>query len=227
MSQYLAWEREYQKPKLLTKENKPQSSILDALKFLKKLGFEPSGKHILDIGSGAGRNTNYLASLGNTAVGLEISDTAVATAKEYAKADGVEVTYIKHDIGKAFPLESETFDLALDITTSNSLSESERDTYLAETFRVLKSGGYFIVRALCKDGDQNAKQLLKLSPGKEADTYIIKELGLTERVFTEKDFVSLYTKHFKLISLTKKSSYARMNNRVYKRNYLVAIFQKP
>ena len=226
MSQYAAWEREYRKPQLLTKENKPQSSVLDALKSLKKSGFILSDKRILDIGSGAGRNTNHLASLGNTVTGLEISDTAIETARNYAKKDGVEVSYIKHDVGTAFPLESGTFDLALDITTSNSLSESERAIYLSETARVLKDGGYFIVRALCKDGDQNAKQLLKLSPGKESDTYVIKELSLTERVFSEADFRSLYGTFFNLVSLTKKSSYARMNNRVYKRNYFVAIFQK-
>lgn len=227
MAQYEAWEREYRKPKFLTKENRPQNDVLRALKFLKERGFQLESKNVLDIGSGAGRNSNYIAGLGNKVTGLEISDTAIETAEKYSEVDRVSVTYIKQDVGKLFPLESETFDLALDITTSNSLSESERAVYLSETSRVLKQQGYFIVRALCKDGDSNAKALLKSSPGLEDDTYIIKELGLTERVFSKDDFLSVYSKYFSVLNITKKSGYARMNNRVYKRNYWVTILQKP
>ena len=67
---------------------------------------------------------------------------------------------------------------------------------------------------------------MKNSPGKEYDTYIIKEIGLTERVFSREDFVKMYGKYFKILNLEKKTSYTTFNNRVYKRDYLLAYMKK-
>jgi len=69
----------------------------------------------------------------------------------------------------------------------------------------LKTGGYFFVRALCKDGNKNVKNLLKLSPGREYDTYVLKEIGLTERVFSREDFVKMYG-NFKILNLERKQA---------------------
>jgi ubiquinone/menaquinone biosynthesis C-methylase UbiE len=112
------------------------------------------------------------------------------------------------------------------VTSSNSLNEKGRDIYLEEVHRVLKNGGYFFVRALAKDGNKNVKNLLKQSPGKEYDTYVIKEIGLTERVFSKEDFTLLYKKLFKILHLEKKTSYATFNDRIYKRDYWLAYLQK-
>jgi len=227
MAQYDVWEREYRNSQLLTKENKPQNDVVRFVKFLKKeAGLNIEDLSVLDIGSGAGRNTNYFSTLDAKATGLEISDTAINIAKRYAHDMSVAPTFIKHDIGQVYPLEDQSFDIALDITSSNSLDEKGREIYLKEVSRVLKSGGYFFVRALCKDGDSNAKNLLKINPGKEKDTYVMKELGLTERVFSKDDFMATYSQYFDIVSVEKKSGYARMNNRSYKRNYWLAIMKK-
>jgi hypothetical protein len=90
----------------------------------------------------------------------------------------------------------------------------------------MKPGGYMFVRALCKDGNKNVKNLLKDSPGKEYDTYIIKEIGLTERVFSREDFIKTYEQYFKILSLTKKTNYSTFNNRIYKRDYWLVYLQK-
>ena len=116
--------------------------------------------------------------------------------------------------------------MVLDVTSSNSLNEAGREVYLKETHRVLKSGGYFFVRALAKDGNKNVKNLLKQSGGREYDTYIIKEIGLTERVFSREDFTKMYTQYFKILHLEKKSNYTTFNNRIYKRDYFLAYMQK-
>jgi len=92
--------------------------------------------------------------------------------------------------------------------------------------RILKTGGYVFVRALCKDGNKNVKNLLKQSPGKEYDTYVIKEIGLTERVFSREDFIKMYGKYFKILSLEKKTNYTTFNNRIYKRDYFLAYMTK-
>jgi SAM-dependent methyltransferase len=225
--QYEAWEKEYRNSKLLTKEDKPQSDVVRALKYLKKeekINFD--GLNTIDLGCGTGRNSNYLAELGCNVTGLEISDTALKIARENLTKRGLRIEYLKHDIGSALPFPNENFNIALDIVSSNSLNEKEREIFLSEVSRILKSDGYFIVRALCKDGDKNAQNLLKMSPTGEKDTYYMKELNLRERVFSREDFVEMYSKYFKILKLDKKTSYPICSGRLYKRNYWIAILKK-
>jgi SAM-dependent methyltransferase len=232
--QDITWEREYRNPQLVTKGEEPQKDTLRFLKWLKKpasskgygaareAGIVLEGLTVLDLGCGTGRNSNYIAGLGNTVIGFEISKTAIELGRERAKALGVVVDYRLQNIGAVFSLVDNSVDLVIDVTSSNSLNEKEREVYLFETARVLKPGGHFFVKTLCKDGDQNAKALIKKSPGPEPDTYINKDMDLTERVFTEKDFVTLYSKHFKILHLEKKQSYTRFKNQSYKRNFWLA-----
>jgi SAM-dependent methyltransferase len=227
MPQAVAWENEYRHPKLVTGNDQPQKDVLRFLKFLrKKEKVKLQNLNVLDLGSGTGRNANYLAELGNKVTGLEISATAIKLAAARAKHRGVVVDYRRHDIGSMYPLADQTIDLVLDITSSNSLNTSERSIYLSEVQRVLKTGGHFFVRALCKDGDKNAKALLKNNPGPEPDTYIIKDMNLAERVFTRQDFIDLYSKFFKIIELNKKTNYASFKGQSYKRNYWLAYLKK-
>lgn len=218
------WEREYRNPKLVTKNEGPQADTVRFFKFLKKEEkFNLYDKVILDLGCGTGRNSNYLADLGNQVIGIEISKTAILIAKQRAK---VSVDYRIGDIGERYDIKDESIDIVLDVTSSNSLNEKGRETYLNETHRVLKEGGYFFVRALAKDGNKNVKNLLKQSPGPEYDTYVIKEINLTERVFSKEDFINMYSKYFKILNLEKKTSYTTFNERIYKRDYWLAYMKK-
>ncbi|MDD5318728.1 MAG: class I SAM-dependent methyltransferase [Candidatus Pacebacteria bacterium] len=222
-----AWEKEYQKSKLLTKDNKPQNDVVRFVKFLKKklkragTEFPMKDLKVLDLGSGTGRNSFYFAELGAEAFGFEISDTAIKIARERAEGSGLTIKYLKQNIGAKFLCEDRSVGILLDVTSSNSLDEKGRELYLAECHRVLKPDGFFFVKALCKEGDANAKNLLKISPGKEYDTYYMKELDLYERVFSREDFINLYGKYFKILELNKKTSYSCLNDRSYKRNFWV------
>jgi SAM-dependent methyltransferase len=214
------WEKEYLNPKLVTKKSGPQADTLRFFKFLKKKEkYELSGKVILDLGCGTGRNSNYLAEKGNTVIGIEISKTALSIAKREADEMGVIVDYRLEDIGQPYDILDSSVDVVLDVTSSNSLDEKGRAIYLLECARVLRPGGYFFVRALCKDGNKNVKNLLKDSPGKEKDTYVIKEIDLTERVFSREDITKMYGQSFKILHLEKKTSYTTFNDKIYKRDY--------
>lgn len=227
MAQASAWENEYRNPKLVTKKAEPQNDVKRFLKFInKEQGISFEGLSVIDLGCGTGRNSNYLAELECKVSGLEISETALKIAKERAEQLGVSVDYRLQNIGATYPYPDGSFDLALDITSSNSLNEKERAIYIKETARVLKAGSPFFVRALCKDGDANVKNLLKRSPGNEYDTYINTEMGLTERVFSKEDFIATYSAYFTIIKLEKKSGYAHFNGRIYKRNYWIAYVAK-
>jgi SAM-dependent methyltransferase len=228
-----AWEEEYQQFKLVVNplEDRPQSNLAVFLKYLKrKEKINIADLAVLDLGSGVGRNSTFLAGEGAKVVGLEFSRNALGLAQARAKDAGVTVDYREHDIGAPYPFPDQSFDLVLDITSSNSLNTKGRETYLSEVARVLKRGGsgqsgWFFVRALCKEGDKNAQTLLKTSPGTEPDTYVMPGLGLMERVFSRADFEELYGRYFKIVYLERTSHYATVNKRKFKRYYWVAYLQ--
>lgn len=226
MPQSEVWEREYKNPKLLTRKAEPQTDVKNFLKFLRKQqGVEIEGQKALDLGSGTGRNGNYLGRLGAVVQGLELSPTAVALARERAAGKDWSVEYQVGNFGTTLPFADQSFDLILDVMSSNSLNEAERKMYLTETSRVLKTNGYFFVKSLCKDGDKNAKNLLLKFPGAESDTYINKDMDLVERVFSESDMREMYGYYFKILRLMKKTNYVRFRGQSYKRNYWLLYLQ--
>jgi ubiquinone/menaquinone biosynthesis C-methylase UbiE len=228
MAQAKDWDREYNKNLLVTGSTEPQADFKRFLKYLKReTDFAMDTIKVLDLGSGTGKNSIYLAEeTGASAVGIEIAPTAVKIAKERAKEAVVEATFIEQSFGTRLPLPDNTFNLALDIMSSNSLTESERDIYLSEINRVLHPGAYFFVRLLALDGDKNAATLLKTHPGSEPGTYKLPEVGITERVLTEKEFRQYYEPIFTIHKLERKSGYARVGDRLYKRQYWIGYLEK-
>lgn len=227
MSQKDAWEREYRNPQLVKLGENPRTDLKEYIKFLRKIeGVYPENLTILDLGSGTGKHSNYLAGMGNAVTGLEISPTAIKLAQSRAKEMGVAIKYQMKNIGELYPFRDEYFHLAIDVMSSNSLNQKEREIYLKEVHRVLQRGGHFFVRALRKDGDKNAKKLLQQSPGPEYDTYLIKDMNLIERVFSHDDFVNMYSQFFDIQRLKRKTNYARFKGQSYKRNYWLAYMKK-
>jgi len=226
MAQKNTWENEYKNQRLITGSDKPQKAFLKYLKFLKKeRNLKIEGLNVLDLGSGVGKNSIYLAELGANVTGLDISPTAIRTAKERAKENNLNIDFRESNIGSKLPFTDESFNLILDIMTSNSLSGPEREIYLKEVKRVLKTSGNFFVRTLKLEGDKNAKNLLKTSPGKETGTYFIKDLGLTEKVFSRDELEKTYSKYFKILKIEDHTGYAKFGNKNYKRNYWITYLE--
>lgn len=227
MPQKQEWEKEYRNSSFISQHDQPQKFLLRFLKYLKKEEKISIKKlRILDLGCGTGRNSNYLAGLGAQVSGIEISNTALDIAKKRAEKADLRVDYIFGNIGDKYNFKNNFFNLILDITSSNSLNNKERQIYLNEVNRVLKPNGLFFSRVLCKDGDKNAKKLLKINPGQEYDTYILPGINIRERVFSKDDFIKMYSEHFKIIKIIKESGYSKFNNQSYKRNFLLAYLRK-
>ncbi len=216
------WENEYRDPKLISLSNEPAKCVKDFVRFIRKdRNLELSNLNILDLGCGNGKNSFYISEhgLNNKVCGIDISETAI----KYARELNNNGNFIKGSIGNKLPFDNESFDIVLDITSSNSLSETERQVYLNEIKRVIKPSGYLFIRTLCKDGDQNAKNLIETFPGKEKDTYIMPDINLTERVWSKEDLLNYYS-DFELLYLKKETHYTKFNNRSYKRNFWIGCF---
>ncbi len=224
------WNREYEARRFMSGK-KPQKSVVNFAKFLKKdmdlrgKGLPFEGLEVLDLGSGEGKNAAYFAERGAKVYAIEISSVAHARAKE--NFEHLDIEFINSSFVKKLNFEDGFFDIALDVTSSNSLSEREREVYLEEVARTLKPGGYFFVRALLLDGDKNAKRLLKEHRGSETGTYILPEVGLQEKVFSSKDFKELYSKYFKILKMEKETHYSKFSGRSFKRNFIVVYMRKP
>ncbi len=223
-----AWNSEYRDSKLITQSVQPQKDFFRFLEWVKKnKNMElDSGITVLDLGCGVGRNGYYIAEKYNAVVhGWDFSEAAIKKGNKLFHHENLHLE--KRDMTHDFPLDDNSVDLILDITASNALSESGRQKYLSEVNRVLRPGGYMYVRTLAKEGDKNARGLIKNFPGTEHDTYNHPELGVTERVFSGPDFKQIYEKYFRVIRMLRKSGYQRFGKQNYKRNYWNVYIQKP
>ncbi len=227
MAQFDVWEKEYRNPKLISNSDQPQLDFKHFIKWLRKTKHvNLEGLRVLDLGSGTGKNSLFLAERGSIVTGIELSKTAVKLSKDRAKQKNLEAKFLEGSIGEKFPFAKNSFDLIIDVVSSNSLNDAERQSYLFEANRVLAPCGLMFVKALCKDYDKNVEKLLNKFPGKEADTYIMPGANLTERVFSEDDIKNLYSKYFKILNLERKSSYTQFQGKPYKRNFWLMYLQK-
>ncbi|HEX2792681.1 MAG TPA: class I SAM-dependent methyltransferase [Candidatus Paceibacterota bacterium] len=232
-AQEQAWEAEYRSPQMLSRTNRPSADIERFTKWIRRkwrlagLPNDFDGMTVLDLGTGTGRNAFHFAEWGAKVIGYEVSDTALALARGFAQEAGLPITYEKRDIGAPYPLPDASVDIVLDVTSSNSLSDAARDTYLSEMFRVLKPGGHAFVRALSKEGDDNAKTLIKRAPGPDPDSYVHPDLKIAEKTFTKGTFTERYGRWFRIAELAQSTHYPTVGGRLYKRKYWTAYLEKP
>ncbi len=247
------WDKIYSKKNLMTGD-KPQISFMHFVKFLKKEWKKQGkaneygesalkGKTFLDLGSGEGKNSIFLAKAGVKVSAVEISKVACRNFLLKLKRNNNlierEIEYsegkidlkngsISSEYEKNFNFSENYFDVVLDITVSNALNKLERKKYLKEVNKVLKKDGYFFVRVPAKD--DNARNMIKnfsaFKITEEKNSYIIPDLGITETVFTEETFKEKYEKYFKIIKLEKEKHYTKTNGKVYKRFFIIAYMVK-
>ena len=109
----------------------------------------PGNARVLEIAPGPGYLSIALAKLGPFKItGLDISQSFVRMASEYAKREGVSARFI-HGSASDIPLEDGLFDLIVCRAAFKNFSEPLKA--LNEMHRVLKPGGKAIIIDLRKD----------------------------------------------------------------------------
>ena len=113
----------------------------------------PPNARVLEIAPGPGYLSVALAKLGPFKItGLDISESFVHMASQYAKREGVTVRFI-HGSASDIPLEDGMFDLIVCRAAFKNFSEPLKA--LNEMHRVLKPGGRAVIVDLRKDASWN------------------------------------------------------------------------
>ncbi|OGM12393.1 hypothetical protein A2W13_01995 [Candidatus Woesebacteria bacterium RBG_16_36_11] len=114
-------------------------------------GMVKTGDKVLDIGSGFGRNANWLAQKGAEVTGVNINDDEIKHAREKAQESGVNVNYIHAD-ATSLPFPDSSFDVALDLGCSHEIPSKEgQEKAMKEVARILKPGGHLVFFGFSKD----------------------------------------------------------------------------
>jgi len=113
-------------------------------------GWLPPGGRVLDVGCGLGTEAAHLASLGLTAIGVDLSVGALRRAAVAHPA----VRFVRADALR-LPLRAGVFDVALDRGCLHYLREADRTSYLLELERVLRPGGRLLLRACLRSAGQS------------------------------------------------------------------------
>lgn len=108
---------------------------------------EESGEivgRVIDLGCGTGENSCYLAGRGHTVRGVDYAPTAIAKAREKAKARGLRIDFGVAD-ALALGAPRPAFDVAIDCGLFHTFSDVERARYVASVRRVVRPGGRLFV----------------------------------------------------------------------------------
>lgn len=111
----------------------------------------PRGSRALDIGCGTGSDAVFMAALGLSVTGVDLSLTALELAEQRARTAGVEVQWLAGD-ALSLPVASGSIDLATDRGCLHHIPDADRPRYASEVFRVLRPGGLVLLRGMSEAG---------------------------------------------------------------------------
>jgi 2-polyprenyl-3-methyl-5-hydroxy-6-metoxy-1,4-benzoquinol methylase len=118
----------------------------------------PKGR-VLDMCSGDGTNSIYLASRGFEVHGVDISGTAVKIARERCQKRNLACAY---EVGDVVNLSfSEPFDFVFDRGCFHHVPRGEKPGYVATLKRLLRPGGKFFLLCFSDKNPPSEKNLTK------------------------------------------------------------------
>ncbi len=113
----------------------------------------PKGGKAVELGCGTGPMLRWIAQRGFAGLGIDISRTAIAMAKEQSK--GLRLRFRQADVCSVGPREAGTFDLAVDGHCLHCITDpADREAYLETIRRLLRPGGVAVVQTMCSPVDR-------------------------------------------------------------------------
>lgn len=184
------------------------------IKFLLSEISLPLNASILDLACGSGRHSILLAKQGFYVTGVDLSDRLLLEAVKSARAENLNIKFIKSDI-RDFHTE-EKFDCILNLFTSFGYFETDEENFLVfeKAFNFLAKKGYFVLDYFNKNYIE--KNLVMFSKEEKENYFITQERKIidqrvvkritikrngTEQTYFES--VKLYDSNFLILELKK------------------------
>ena len=133
--------------------------------------------HIVDVGCGRGRHARIFAGRGYRVTGVDLSEEAIAEARERTSDDGLDVTFLQGDMRD--PICDGCADGVVNLFTTFGYfqDDAENERALAAMTTALRPGGWFLQDFL------NAPQVIdSLRP---SDTRTVNGITITQRRWVE------------------------------------------
>lgn len=138
-------------------------------------------ENVLDLGCGNGRHAMYFAREGFTAAGIDISETAIEWAKDWASREGLTIDFRVGDISR-LPFADQSFDAIVSHGVLDHIPMQQARSAMVEAARVLGPNGLFYFDL--KSADDSDFGIGELA---DANTFVIRdgfEKGLVQHFFT-------------------------------------------
>jgi SAM-dependent methyltransferase len=157
------------------------------------------GTRVIDLGCGIGRNSLYLAEQGYDVTAVDFSDKALEkfrqTLKDDARADHINAKQV--NLAEKLPFANGSFDLAIDVVTTMTLTPDELPGFEAELRRILRPHGLFLTYVL---GSDDGFLEATAPPGTASTT--IEASGITDNYFSQDQLRRLY-KQWEVLEMDK------------------------
>lgn len=108
---------------------------------VQRLGIEPRGLKVLDVGCGGGIMAEEVAGMGFDVTGVDPSAHSIATAREHASRSGLRIDY-RQASGESLPFPDASFDLVYCCDVLEHVDDLGR--VISEAARVLKPGAPYL-----------------------------------------------------------------------------------
>jgi malonyl-CoA O-methyltransferase len=163
-----------------------------AASVLRRQNLNLTGRTIVEIGCGTGRNTEWLVDHAAAVIGVDFSAEMLNVAKSRVRSS--RVRFIQHDLSASWPVADASADLVLDMLVLEHIEDLQ--PIYAEAARVLRPGGALFICEL---------HPFRQMSGRRAE-FLNKETGEVEQVAAwvhqVSDFVKTgLTSGFELIDL--------------------------
>lgn len=143
----------------------------------------------IDIGCGEGYYSVYLASRGFDVTGIDLSERAIAYAKENARMNKVNVRFLAKDIENLVDLD-EKFDFVLEWGVMHHIMPVQRKKYMKDVAGLLNNNGKYL--SVCFN---------EQSPefGGVGKKYRISSLGTTLYYSSQNELEKLFSPKFNIL----------------------------
>ena len=160
----------------------------------------PQSGRVIELGCGTGPILRWICKRGFSGVGIDVSKTAIAMAKEQSK--GLDIKFRQGDVCNLNTKSFGKFDVVIDGLCLHCITDTkDRGVYLDNVFKILKDGGLFVLLTMC--GPMYRKRFYEVCKGHKIVKKVVyvpfedKSYGMLSR-FNGKNYLpSRYIGHWK------------------------------